>query len=860
MKTSDSMVEKRAFTKKVLFFSFLFVFFSLLSFLPLEAYYLSSPLCPPSSRSPSSSSKYNYLQLRNTIFRCPSSADSLSTVGLRNLNHPSKSLHEDFQNYYRHRTKRAKQTLSLQRNLRVAERLKRTIANHSLSSEGIQEENQHKHNESCNHNDGHDHECKSHDDKDEEEVSGCGHAGHTNCNHLYDSNSVNVTKSGMKGLLKLMLGWYQDRRQNILTTTIITVVTILFRGLKRIEYGVNTNYLASQSFFSKSNLRTIYQQYRFTSYDAGLLLLIPAIIIAIDSGKSYLKVLRLNLSALYAAWIHHEKLLKENKINTPSSISSSFNSNPSLSIDKSKDKVQKEESKKKRNLESLLKYLRFQSRSTPEDRAFVADRVTWMGIWTNLGLFIFKLIGGVWGTSTAMVADAFHTLSDLVSDGVTLWTVRMSSLPPDADHPYGHGKFEALGSLVVAFLLLTTGWHIGSHSYDVLSQHLANSDFLHQATLSGKQLLHKIFTQLQSFSQQQSPHLALKLQNTIQNIDVSDQASKALKMATLSGLNSHSHGGSHIHCHGLPPSPTSVAVLAAIVSIVAKELLYQVTARVGIQQNSQVLIANAWHHRSDAISSLMALGGILAARAGLGILDPLTGLLVTFMITLTGFQILLESVKQLSDSADQSSIMKINNVVALIPGIKSCNNIRARSIGSSTMVDLVIVVDSEMSASAANQLAEQVRWKIIQSMPFVSEVLIRFAAEEAPCPLVATLPSFQEIETRVTKLLLASPKINATGTSTKLPAVKCDSKDILDKALDEEKKYSCDNPIKEVVKVDVSYTNMRVTAEVLIELQEECCRSMSMYEVEDIAKAAKSLLETNIKELDNARIYLDCGV
>ena len=122
-----------------------------------------------------------------------------------------------------------------------------------------------------------------------------------------------------------------------------------------------------------------------------------------------------------------------------------------------------------------------------------------------------------------MIADAFHTLSDLVSDGVTLWTVRMSSLPPDSDHPYGHGKFEALGSLVVAFLLITTGWHIGSHSYDVLSQHLAHSDFLHQASVSVKQLFHHLFTRLQNLSQQQGrlaeifSHVATNLENNIQN-------------------------------------------------------------------------------------------------------------------------------------------------------------------------------------------------------------------------------------------------------------------------------------------------------------------------------------------------------
>ncbi len=98
------------------------------------------------------------------------------------------------------------------------------------------------------------------------------------------------------------------------------------------------------------------------------------------------------------------------------------------------------------------------------------------------------------------------------------------------------------------------------------------------------------------------------------------------------------HGGGAALGLGVSCSaaPSLLAVGAALASIVIKEMLYQVTATVGLKHNSQVLLANAWHHRSDAISSVMALGGIVAARAGLPALDPIAGILVTAMIGLTG--------------------------------------------------------------------------------------------------------------------------------------------------------------------------------------------------------------------------------
>jgi len=115
---------------------------------------------------------------------------------------------------------------------------------------------------------------------------------------------------------------------------------------------------------------------------------------------------------------------------------------------------------------SLLKH------STPLTRKYffknenAADRVTLLGVWINIILSISKFAGGILFNSAVLVADAGHSLSDLFSDFITLWAVQIARLPPDDDHPYGHGKFEAVGSLFLSLTLLGTGFSVGSWSYD----------------------------------------------------------------------------------------------------------------------------------------------------------------------------------------------------------------------------------------------------------------------------------------------------------------------------------------------------------------------------------------------------------
>ena len=126
--------------------------------------------------------------------------------------------------------------------------------------------------------------------------------------------------------------------------------------------------------------------------------------------------------------------------------------------------------------------------------------------------------------------------------------------------------------------------------------------------------------------------------------------------------------------------PSWPALALAAFSIASKEWLFQITKKVGDALNSQILVANAWHHRSDAFSSVLSLISIAAAMSSPGLLiaDSAAGILVAGMICLTGFEILFESVKQLTDTSDKSLAVKIENISSDVAGVLGVTQIRAR--------------------------------------------------------------------------------------------------------------------------------------------------------------------------------------
>ena len=276
--------------------------------------------------------------------------------------------------------------------------------------------------------------------------------------------------------------------------------------------------------------------------------------------------------------------------------------------------------------------------------------VTWVGLLTNVALALLKAVAGIFSNSAAMIADAGHSFSDVLTDIVALWALRMAQTPKDKNHPYGHGKFETIGALFLALMLIATGIGIAIHAFE-----------------------------------------------KVEHREI----------------------------------PGNLALGVAIVSILLKEVLYQVTSHIGKRNHSRMLIANAWHHRSDAISSVVALIGIGGAQLGFPVLDPIAGILVAGWIIKTGLTIGYNSVKELSDEAvEEGLLIELKQALTQIAGVEKYHDLRSRRMGSYVLVDLHVQVDARLSVSAAHQIGERVRMVLLEQNPQVNEVLVHIDAEE----------------------------------------------------------------------------------------------------------------------------------
>jgi cation diffusion facilitator family transporter len=264
-------------------------------------------------------------------------------------------------------------------------------------------------------------------------------------------------------------------------------------------------------------------------------------------------------------------------------------------------------------------------------------RVTWIGFFVNLASSLFKLAAGIIGRSAAMVADAVHSLSDLLSDIVVLIGVRLSARPVDEDHDYGHGKFETLTGVLIGILILATG--IG--------------------------LLWSGTTAL---------------------------------LRCIEGE--------------WPAPPGWIALYAAGLSIVLKEILYRYTIRSGRILHSQPLIANAWHHRSDAFSSIgtmCGIGGAILLGDKWAILDPVAGMVVSLFILHVGFRIARQGIRELLDASLPTAIEdEIRTVILGVPGTESLHKLRTRTLGAYYAIDVHVQVARKSSLIAAHDVSSAV--------------------------------------------------------------------------------------------------------------------------------------------------------
>jgi len=268
-------------------------------------------------------------------------------------------------------------------------------------------------------------------------------------------------------------------------------------------------------------------------------------------------------------------------------------------------------------------------------------KVTLVGSIGNFLLLLFKFVAGILGHSAAMIADAVHSLSDFATDIVVLAFVHISSRPEDADHSYGHGKYETLATAIIGLALIAVGagimWSGGA----------------------------------------------------------------ALVRAA---------GGE------LPEAPGRLALVAAVASIAVKEVLYRYTVSRGRQLNSKAVIANAWHHRSDMLSSVgttLGIGGAILLGERWRVLDPIAAIIVSVMIIHVAIKLLKPCWDELLERSLPPEIEReIRDIILSFPGAESPHHLRTRSIGNHYAIEVHIRMDGDLSLREVHATATCIERKL----------------------------------------------------------------------------------------------------------------------------------------------------
>ena len=264
-------------------------------------------------------------------------------------------------------------------------------------------------------------------------------------------------------------------------------------------------------------------------------------------------------------------------------------------------------------------------------------RTTWAGSAINLALLIFKFVTGFVGHSSAMIADAVHSLSDFVTDIVVILFVRIAGKPQDEGHDYGHGKYETLATAIIGIVLMFVGIGIFVNSAGSI-------------------------------------------------IDVCR--------------------GKRLDAPGILP------FIAAFVSIVTKEILYRYTVIKGRQLNSKALIANAWHHRSDAFSSigtLVGIGGAIFLGTGWRVLDPIAALIVSLFIIKVSVELIKPCIDELLEKSLPKEIEeKILSIILSHDGVSSPHHLRTRHIGNHIAIEIHIRMNGTMTLKDAHEITKKI--------------------------------------------------------------------------------------------------------------------------------------------------------
>lgn len=279
----------------------------------------------------------------------------------------------------------------------------------------------------------------------------------------------------------------------------------------------------------------------------------------------------------------------------------------------------------------------------------IAMRVSARSMALNIVLTAFKLVAGIVAHSGAMISDAIHSASDVISTIIVMIGVKMAGKAPDRNHPYGHDRFECVASIVLSVMLGLTGAAIGIEGL----RNIVGSSYLH-LTVPGK-----------------------------------------------------------------------LALAAAVLSIVTKEGMFWYTRINAKKIRSSALMADAWHHRSDALSSVGSFVGILGARLGFPIMDTLASVIISFFILKAAFDIFLDAISKMTDHACSDPVVNaLRKTILAVPGVEGIDVLRTRDFGSMIYVDVEIQAEGSLTLYEAHDIAQQVHDDIEQDFPNVKHCMV----------------------------------------------------------------------------------------------------------------------------------------
>ncbi|MCF7924493.1 MAG: cation diffusion facilitator family transporter [Candidatus Izimaplasma sp.] len=281
----------------------------------------------------------------------------------------------------------------------------------------------------------------------------------------------------------------------------------------------------------------------------------------------------------------------------------------------------------------------------------IIKKNTILTIIINSFLAAAKLIGGVFGNSAVLIADAVNSVGDIATNIVVYISAKFSKKENDKDHPYGHERFDSMVSIFLGLALLITAYLLGKNSVIRLYDVVFNS-------------------------------------------------------ATL-------------------PIPTWYTWVIALITIGVKEFLFRKTTVDAKKAKSQALMAQAWDHRADTITSFGAVIGIVGAIYGIHFIDPLISIIISLFILRLGLKIIKAGISQVVDeSANDKQIQQIRELVLSNEHVLSIDEIKTRMFGLSIYVDLEISLDAKLSLEEAHAISEEIHDLVEEEMADVIHCMI----------------------------------------------------------------------------------------------------------------------------------------